>query len=57
MLCQERNLKLYKFFNWLSLDVLNFKVPDHSKNLKGMIYNFDDFKKDKNTVYNFYYYS
>jgi|TARA_B100000809_G_scaffold44054_1_gene38355 hypothetical protein len=57
LLCQERNLKLYKFFNWLSLDVLNFKVPDHSKNLKGMIYNFDDFKKDKNTVYNFYYYS
>ena len=57
LLCHEHNLKLYKFFGWTSLDISNFKVPDHSKNLKGMIYNFDDFKKDKNTVYNFYYYS
>ena len=57
LLCHEHNLKLYKFFGWSSLDISNFKVPDHSKNLKGMIYNFDDFKKDKNTVYNFYYYS
>ena len=55
LLCHEHNLKLYKFFGWSSLDISNFKVPDHSKNLKGMIYNFDDFKKDKNTVYNFYY--
>ena len=57
LLCHEHNLKLYKFFGWSSLDISNFKVPDHSKNLKGMIYNFDNFKKDKNTIYNFYYYS
>ena len=57
LLCHEHNLKLYKFFGWSSLDISNFKVPDHSKNLKGMIYNFDNFKKDKNIIYNFYYYS
>ena len=57
LLCHEHNQKLYKFFGWSSLDISNFKVPDHTKNLKGMIYNFDNFKKDKNTVYNFYYYS
>lgn len=57
LLCHAHNLKLYKFFGWSSLDISNFKVPDHSKNLKGMIYNFDNFKKDKNTIYNFYYYS
>ena len=57
LLCHEHNLKLYKFFGWLSLDISNFKVPDHSNNLKGMIYNFDNFKKDKNIIYNFYYYS
>ena len=57
LLCHEHNLKLYKFFGWLSLDVTSFEVSDHSSDLKGMIYNFDNFKEDKNTVYNFYYYS
>ena len=57
LLCHGHNVKLYKFFGWSSLDISNFKVPDHSSNLKGMIYNFDNFKKDKNTIYNFYYYS
>ena len=57
LLCHDHNVKLYKFFGWSSLDISNFKVPDHAKNLKGMIYNFDDFKKDKNTIYSFYYYS
>ena len=57
LMCHEHNLKLYKFFGWSSLDISNFKVPDHSNNLKGMIYNFDNFKKDKNIIYNFYYYS
>ena len=57
LLCHEHNLKLYKYFGWSNLDISNFKVPDHLRNLKGMVYNFDDFKKDKNTVYNFYYYS
>ena len=57
LLCHDHNVKLYKFFGWSSLDISNFKVPDHSSNLKGMIYNFDNFKKGNNTVYNFYYYS
>ena len=57
LLCHEHNLKLYKYFGWSNLDISNFKVPDHLRNLKGMVYNFDDSKKDKNTVYNFYYYS
>ena len=57
LLCHEHNLKLYKYFGWSNLDISNFKVPDHLRNLKGMVYNFVDFKKDKNTVYNFYYYS
>ena len=57
LLCHEHNLKLYKYFGWSNLDISNFNVPDHLRNLKGMVYNFDDFKKDKNTVYNFYYYS
>ena len=57
LLCHPHNIKLYKFFGWSYLKTSNFKVPDHSSNLKGMIYNFVDFKKDKNAVYNFYYYS
>ena len=57
LLCHDHNVKLYKFFGWSSLDISNFKVPDHSSNLNGMIYNLNNFKKDNNTVYNFYYYS
>jgi hypothetical protein len=57
LLCHEHNQKLYKFFGWLGLDISNFIVPDHSSSLKGMIYNLGNFKKDKDTVYNFYYYS
>ena len=57
LLCHEHNQKLYKFFGWLGLDISNFIVPDHSSSLKGMIYNLGNFKKDKDTVYNFYYHS
>ena len=34
LLCHGHNVKLYKFFGWSSLDISNFKVPDHSSNLK-----------------------
>ena len=57
LLCHNPNVKLYKFFGWSSINVSDFKVPDHPRNLKGMVYNFDNFKQKADTIYNFYCYS
>ena len=57
LLCHDPNVKLYKFFGWSSISVADFRASDKPRNLKGMIYNFDNFKQKVNTIYNFYCYS
>ena len=57
LLCHNKIINFYKFFNWSKIDKSIFSVPDHESLLVGMIYNFKEFNKRDNFLFNFYYYS